>query len=206
MEELFKSLSESVSEECFEDILRIVEELLNEDTATYARDKANNLKDKAEGVMYKEYMNGGKHGKLMGKAWDNAQTKIEKLQKLANKAEKLKQDDPQVEEEGRKINGTQAPSRQSHVTSFHDYQLKKNIATKALKGHNTTGAVDSSKVDKKAEHLNKYTEQGWDNSDGYETLQYLKRNKGSNNSGTPITTNPKALYRIGNNILKRRTK
>ena len=30
MEELFKSLSESVSEECFEDILNMVEELLNE--------------------------------------------------------------------------------------------------------------------------------------------------------------------------------
>ena len=32
MEELFKSLSESVSEECFDDILGIVEELLNENT------------------------------------------------------------------------------------------------------------------------------------------------------------------------------
>ena len=42
MEELFKSLSESVSEGCFEDILGIVEEIISEVSAGYVKQKAQN--------------------------------------------------------------------------------------------------------------------------------------------------------------------
>ena len=42
MEELFKSLSESVSEECFDDIIGIVEEIINEVSVGYVKQKAQN--------------------------------------------------------------------------------------------------------------------------------------------------------------------
>lgn len=95
--------------------------------------------------------------------------------------------------------------RNSNGTSLPDYQHKKKVAMKALKGHNKYGSIDSDKIHKKAEHLKQYNEKGYDNSDGYETKSYLLRNKG-NNSKTSITTNPNALYRLGKTIENRKSK
>lgn len=59
MEELFKSLSESVSEECFNEVLNMVEELLNEGAVdSYYQNKLNKTKTElANAKSYKRHLN-----------------------------------------------------------------------------------------------------------------------------------------------------
>ena len=112
-----------------------------------------------------------------------------------------------AEDNIRNSNGVRTKKIQhNETTDLPDYQHKKKIATKALKGHNKNGSLDSGKIDKKVEHLRQYSEKGYDNSDGYETGRYLLKNKGENGSKTPVTTSPKALYKLGKAIENRKNK
>ena len=95
---IFESLeSLNVSEKCFDDIMSIVEEILNEDTESYAEKKAAQLKGKRDDSAYRVY--GSKynpetvkrHEGAYNKAFQNTNKRIDKFETLAGKARKAKE-------------------------------------------------------------------------------------------------------------------
>ena len=92
-----------------------------------------------------------------------------------------------------------------HAT-LHDYQKYKKIATKALKGHDTLGSMHG---DHKAEFAEKFKEEFPKAHEKGQLVGAYRRAKRRGDIDTrpwPITSSPKALYRIGKAIENRRNK
>ena len=129
MEELFKSLSESVSEECFDDIMGIVEEYINEILVGDYKEKGAGKDELGQYGMKKELQ---KHfaGKLRG-IRKHETKKIKGAEKeareLYNKKEQIKKEEKQLSNQFDQSNDKVQKVRQDYEQAIDGTPLKAKL-------------------------------------------------------------------------------
>ena len=185
MEELFKSLSESVSEECFEEILDMVEEFLSEDVHSAIKkyaptDRETELHQSAEYYKDMEMEDADESPKKRAelKRYENVTDEIDRRKGLRGSAngtiyrnKKTKDANTDVKGQSRYLStiGGHAGKDRAYIHN-PKYNKYKKLARETLKGHKQTGTRNS------------------------DNIIYNR------------ISNPKELYKIGREIYKRQKK